>query len=408
MNPIQDEFSVLAVSNADSFGGNTSAEFRSSLGRPIDMKHYEVALLNVDFTDSYRPPEAWENQIRLPVVHSDVPFFNTVRGDDEIVIIQQIVDRFMFYKAWRLMRSFAGALNTHFEANGVDANYSLLLREGRFAGIAELTYRNEHGYRLHIPIQLANLMGFDQNIFESSPNAYKTTRVITEYGAEAIPDGTAFPIERIKDKKVSARIPQLIGNPALEDIAQSLILAIDSIESPVVTAGAEPTKDFSFSAIVDDEHSALRVNLRPSNATLFLSPFLLNYLGLESNYQFRGRDTILVPKAIVNPELPIQDYLTKGQFLSSVSCSKILVKCNVVEPTHFFKENLVNSIAILDRQEGFKKQFKVHIKNPIYFKCANSTFNYLSFSLVDDTLTLLEEQEFPTVVHLHFRKRIAW
>jgi len=407
MNPIQNDFTFIGVSNADmqTFQSNSSSDFKNSLGRTIDFSHYEVGLLSIDFCDTYRKPEAYEQQVRVPVSQSNEPFFNLERGDDKLILNLRLNDYFTYIKIWDNIRALASSLNSEFTNNGINATYSVKYDQGGFAGIAELDYKNEHQYYLHIPLELANVLGFNKTVFE--PNrVHKTDRVMTEHSPTAIKNRTAFRIERIKDKVVEVRIGQMERNPPLlEDIAQAMVLAVDSAEN---TDMSPPTKDFQLSAIVVEDNSAIILTLRPSNATLLLSPYLYRYLGLRDNYQIRGKDTILVDRKIIRPIDEVQEYISKREFLDNVSCSKVIVTCNALDPTYFFKERLYNCIAVLDRIDGVKSQHKVQIKHPVYYKCTSSRLSHLEFSLIDDKNRVLEPEEFPTFVQLHFRKKTIW
>lgn len=370
-----DSFSVTLVSNqnGDEFANNTSASFSNALPRTMDLSKYEIALQSLHVTDHFPKIVALGEPVE------EKKFFDLDKKENEITLVTMNAAELKTNKETDVLDTFIDKIN----ADAIFTKMPIVFRKtltGENITAVSFTYTPSPGYTLFIKGDVKRVFGFTSSTFAGG--TFVNDQPIDETFFKTLSNGFIGSLIEFKEDRTSIEIPQIPEKPDL-DIVFGVIQA---------TLLRYRTK---IKFVVDEKNSTVSYTVENVAKRLFLSEFLNKYLGLDNTFAFDDKGSIRVPRHILEPS-KIKP--------PPISCSKLLVLCDVIAPQIFAGRELP-LLAVLERKHTeAATETTFEPRSLVYKPTQVGKVNHIAISIQSDNNENIQHQKSPTVVNLHFRK----
>ncbi|CAL8134153.1 unnamed protein product [Orchesella dallaii] len=388
--PLKDSFSIVLSSTccSDIFS-NTTSDFSNEIHPSLDLEGFEVGLTHLTYHDDWRDKPTWEKRIIERKPKTGKSFFQNQSIDNEIIYSTTTVQGIRFRKEYKSIGNFTTDLNNLFISSSLDTEIVLNLPADSTKSItATLRYLADDGYQLHLPLDIAQLYGFENTSFDKGE--YDAKEVVDVAILERIPDHKEWIIQRRKRNTSSVYLEQM-QDPVLKTVLSNIILSSS-------LAGFEVSFD------LDETRAIVEYEIEPADATLKLSNFLNKYLSLPEDEILSGSQSFSIPREIIDPFSEV--YINRDEYIQLHTLEKVVVQSNAVEESVIYNSKKLNVLAVLDRPEGKGKRVWHSSKKLAYYPATTSILGYINIKLVDETGACIIPQEKPSCAILHFRKSL--
>lgn len=385
---MENSFSYTLVSNqnTDYFASNTHYSFSNIFPRQVDLKGYEVALESISLYDKFSNVD--DAKIDLPNQGNlELPFFDTV-NDDHKITLTRIGSATMTISKWETqITNFVSVLSDYLERENFEVHLSVELDKGKLTKVI-LISKLESPWKFKITKPLSTILGFSKEIFDVGE-----TESDIPFDLDTFEDteerGFLGEVSRYYITKQEVYIEQIRDPlPRLSTVLNSIVTVVDE-------------QGYDISLRVKKGPKLVEYDIHPRTLSMRLSPRLNSYLGLAEHFTFSGAGTIRIPKAIINPS---QTFTANQEDRLDISCSKLLVLCNLI-PNQFFAGKEMPILGLLERKNSpsFRK-ISLSPSPMVYKPVVIEKPSHISITLRPDNSDYIESTELPTVCTLHFRK----
>lgn len=377
---------VTLISNTclDSFPSNKNFDFANPLPDPVNLSSYEVALTSVTYYDRYVKPEPTAETTQKPKKQKN--FFNIQRGDHRVSVEKQQLDQIRVEKTDNDILNVLGSLTDALVKEKFPVTFEPEFRRGILSNIV-LTARLQPGYRVILSESFATILGFSSNSFQSG-----------EFTSQSPPNITTFSSVPLHSEIGTITVSYL----ALEEISLDQVEGLPTLSSLLADIVATLAKA-KFNVSLKLKKNIKTVEYNTGSIRFRLSQFLNEYLGLYKSFIFQDRGSFVVTDSIIKPSDTEPSASPKKQV---VTCSKVIITLDVIED-QIYAGRKEKVLAILERTEN--KSFQRHTIQPdilIYKQVEKDFVTHLRIGVRSDQNTFLESCQDPTVVTLHFRKKL--
>jgi hypothetical protein len=240
---------------------------------------------------------------------------------------------------------------------------------------------------LHLPTELAAILGFDRDDF--APGTYISQYYRSEYNYNKLPDKHNFEFEFVNWQKYAVRFPE---PPSF---------TIDSFCHTLANSFSE--KGFKIGVIQSKIISYITIKIFDFELRLSFSPFVNKLLGIGEGYVFhRLSNTIYLPNELIQrltkkpdppPPVPIE----------WKSLDVVYIQSDVVEPQLCGSKSLP-ILRILPKSQT--SNWDIQTFEPVYYlPLSREHIKSIRVWLTDENLVPIQTSQYPTTVHLHFRRK---
>ncbi len=352
-----DSFTVTLQSNLcmHDYPHNTNYKFTNKLPHLINVKEFEVGLVDLYHYDLYDRPSNRDQDETIRANKNNLPFFDTILFDNEISVIRSTTSRLQVLKENdEGFLNFLARLNISLAKFNMTSHFSLLMQRGvPIQVIPEYTDPRPDmaDWKLGISETLCNILGLEK--FTFAYGRYEGERNIDLEMFRNLPNGDVGSITKAVYDRIDVQLPQIRGKPTLSTLVNQIIDTLDE-------------KHCETSIIVDTLNGKLQYEIE-TDKRVILSKFLNNYLGLPDNFYFEGEGSINVPDNIIDPESHERFMFEALQ--RHTPSTKILVLVSIIGP-QYFGDKEYPILAVLNRigRSGIEIAHKI---NPIVYKGIN-------------------------------------
>lgn len=376
-----DSFTVTLQSNlcTDVYPHNNNYRFRNKLPYEVNVKGFEVGLVDLYYYDTYQRPR---NRDEIQIQPSDnTPFFDLLFSENEVTILDSSSVNLLVTKYYNEISRWIVAFNKDLEKFKFYTHISSTLDAGILKGVVIEFYPPDDS-KLILSEPFKQFLGFTSTILEKGEHP-SDGEVDLEFFKSLERLDTMGYIRREKLTTSTVEIEQVYGKPAVNDLAIYISTAL----------GLEGHNVSMYSK--DDVK--LEYSIEPKSKRFILSKFLNNYLGLPDYFYFQGEGSINVPPAIVDP-------VSREVFLlDTQSSSKILVTTDIIG-SQFYGKKQLPILAVLNRINNKDSEVQ-HKMNPMVYKeVERERLSEIEISIRSDTGEYTSFSRNPTTLTLHFRK----
>ncbi len=381
-----DSFTVTLQSNLckEDYPFNNNFKFTNRLPRDVNVKGYEVGLVDLYHYDTYQRPLSrdeiqWKNS-------DNVPFFDLLQSENEVTVIQSSSSGLQITKYTSRVSAWIILFNRFLETYKFGAHLTAVFNNGVFT-TAKIEYNPPNNSVLILSSQLMRFLGFTSSVFEKGEHP-SDKEVDLEYFNSLELLGTMGHIRWENVTSETVLLNQIQGKYEISELLAEMVVALNNENHNVSFIGTENDTKVEFS-------------IEPNNKRVIFSKFLNNYLGLPDNFYFQGKGTISIPPEIIDPtgrELLLLD---------SLSSSKIIVTTDIIG-NQIYGEQEIPLLAVFNRI-NIKDSEVQHRMNPIVYKeVERQTLSEIGITVVSDTGEFTSFSRNPTTLTLHFRKIKPW
>lgn len=157
-----DSFTVTLQSNLcmEDFPQNTIYKFINKLPHLINVKEYEVGLVDLYYYDTYDRPSNRDQDENIRANKTNLPFFDTILFDHEVSVTRAVTSRLQVLKENdESFLNFLARLNISLTKFNMSTHFSLLMQRGVPVQVI-MEYNNEDtDWKLGITESLCKVLG---------------------------------------------------------------------------------------------------------------------------------------------------------------------------------------------------------------------------------------------------------
>ncbi len=370
-----DSFSVTLVSNqsGEQFANNTSSSFSNALPRTMDLSKYELALQSIHLTDHF--PQI------VAVGEPNVPknFFNEAERDNEITVITSNAAQMRPRKETDDFAAFIDKLNVDLAFVKIPVIFTKTVVGGN---VTQLSFSHipKLGYTLEIDETLRRILGYSQSEFGAG--TFQNDKPPDFAYFNSLANGYVGLVTSFEEARTHVLVSQLAEKPDIEVLFGFIKKALDD-------------HFHKTRFIVDTKRGTVSYTVESVAKRILFSSFLNKYLGLPNAFSFNKKGSIKLARDILFPS-KIKP--------PPVSCSKLLVMCDIIQPQIFAgKEKPL--LAVMERNHTTEAtEITFEPRSLVYKPTQVGNVNHIAISIQTDNNENIPHQNSPTVVNLHFRK----
>jgi hypothetical protein len=370
-----DSFTVTLVSNQndDEFANNTSSSFSNALPRTMDLSNYELALQSIHLTDHF------PSNVALGNPNEEKQFFDLDNKENEITVIMTTATQYRVSKKTDVLSNFIEMINTDLEYIKFPLAVTPTFTAGKVTGVT-LKYTPKPGFTLNMRGSLGRILGFTTQQFEGG--TFENEKPVDETFFKSLSNGNVGDFTEFKDDRELVEVDQIPEKPDLEVVLGFIKAALDE-------------KKHKFIYDVDNKNASVSFQVVSLAKRVLLSEFLNRYMGLPPAFVFHDKGSFRVHKNVLFPSKVKQP---------PVSCSKLLVMCDIIQPQIFAGRELP-LLAVLERNHTtVPTETTFEPRSLVYKPTDVGKVSHIAISIQSDNNQNITHQTSPTVVNLHFRK----
>lgn len=434
-NDTKRPFTVCLQSNRcwDNFPDNTSSNFANNFPRELDVKDYEVGLVDIYYHDYHTDPnpafvipdpppvpkegveaadeadQAAADEEALAAEEAEAakgfestgpreikdPLFDTSRGDDEIFVLFENMTEILVSKGEEttvdlFMTSMNDALEHGQVQCTIKSHYSVL--SGLLGSVMDhvvLDFKGPEGYSIELPPKLMELIGFKRSTFPTGE--FKSDVPLQLDLFNQWPKGPIGYIRCFKLTKTKLNVRQFEKTDDISTIVGGINLAL--------IGGGFRQVNFD----TDQRTSTLSVRVSGLHTKVLLSDFLNRYLDFAPREWISTSFTHLIPQHLFVSDASTFSTLplTEPAYVTS---NKLLVCANIID-AQYFGDKTHPILAVLDRVRDQTGEVHQHMDPILFYPINCEVISSIRISLMTDGEEFTQPSERPTTVVLLFRPK---
>lgn len=376
---MDENFSVTVASDkcTDFFAHNKNSHFANVFPKAINVCDFEVALSSISYYDKYIEPVP--GQVPVP---DTSPFYDISKAENIIKVTTKHTNTFNPIKTSNNFSNVLAYLNDNCPSAGMNVTFFQLREKGVITSI-RLEAKIPVGSKLVVSENLATILGLDTYEFESGTYTSSLGVDVSTFDSIQI-DSPLGSLRLVYESYKEVQLEQHNGPPLYTTLLSDIMAALQKEGVP-------------FALRLRKKYRTLEWSRMNPSATVQFSRYINSFLGLEETFAFRHQGSVVISDSVIFPGRP--------EPIKPV-WSKVLIFCDAIVDQYVSGKQM-KVLSTLERTES--KDFSRRYFAPqtmIYKSLSKPLLNHITISLMTEHNTFLDVCEQPTVVVLHFRRKL--